>query len=127
MVKKLVMSTIFMISICAIIGQAPYTAERPYTALRFVNTALLDGHIMKLFLIEDGIFAALKKQNPTEYPNVKQWLEQGLETGNLEVKACGVCLKARGVEEADLVTGVKTSSMHDLVAWVAECDKSVFF
>lgn len=116
-----------MASMCVIIGQAPYTAERPYTAMRFVNTALLDGHKIKLFLIEDGIFAALKKQNPTEYPNVKQWLEQGLETGSLEVKACGICLKARGVEEADLVTDVKTASMHDLVTWVAGCDKSLFF
>jgi sulfur relay (sulfurtransferase) complex TusBCD TusD component (DsrE family) len=116
-----------MVSISVIIGQAPYTAERPYTAMRFVNTALLDGHTVKLFLIEDGIFAALKKQNPTEYPNVKQWLEQGLETGSLEVKACGVCLKARGVDEADLVKGVKTASMHELVAWVAGCDKSLFF
>lgn len=116
-----------MASITVIIGQAPYTAERPYTAMRFVNTALLDGHSVKLFLIEDGIFTALKNQNPTEYPNVKQWLEQGLETGNLEVRACGVCLKARGVDEASLVQGVKPATMHDLVAWVAGTDKSIFF
>nr|MDO8088829.1 DsrE family protein [Candidatus Sigynarchaeum springense] len=115
-----------MAKLAIIIGQAPYTAERPYTAMRFVNTALLDGHSVKLFLIEDGVFAALKKQNPTEYPNVKQWIEQGIEAG-LEVKACGVCMKARGVEEADMINGVKTASMHDLVSWVAECDKSLFF
>ncbi|MEX2683368.1 MAG: DsrE/DsrF/TusD sulfur relay family protein [Candidatus Sigynarchaeota archaeon] len=115
-----------MVKIAVIIGQAPYTAERPYTALRFVNTALLDGHSVKLFLIEDGIFAALKKQNPTEYPNVIKWIEQGIEAG-LEVKACAVCMKARGVEESDMVNGVKAATMHDLVAWVAECDKSIFF
>jgi len=112
--------------ILVVIGEAPYTAERPYTAMRFVNTALIDGHTVNLFLIEDGIFTAMKKQNPTEYPNVKQWLEEGLEQG-LAVKACGVCMKARGVEEADMVTGVKIASMHELVAWVIECDKSLFF
>lgn len=116
-----------MVSISVIIGQAPYTAERPYTGLRFVNTALLDGHSVKLFLMEDGIFVALKKQNPSEYPNLREWLEQGIETGSLEVKACGVCMKARGVDEADMVPGIKAASMHELVAWVAECDKSLFF
>nr|MDO8108701.1 DsrE family protein [Candidatus Sigynarchaeota archaeon] len=116
-----------MASVCIIIGQAPYTAERPYTAMRFVNTAILEGHSVKLFLIEDGIFAALKGQNPTEYPSVKQWIEQGMETRKLEIKACGVCMKARGITEADFVTGVKTASMHDLVAWVAGSDKSLFF
>lgn len=116
-----------MTSICVIIGQAPYTAERPYTALRFVNTAILDGHEVKLFLIEDGIFSALKNQAPAEYPNVKDWLVQGMESGSLEVKACGVCMKARGVADADLLPGVTAATMHDLVAFVASCDKSVFF
>nr|MDO8115677.1 DsrE family protein [Candidatus Sigynarchaeota archaeon] len=113
--------------ICVIIGQAPYTAERPYTALRFVNTAILDGHEVKLFLIEDGVFAGLKAQNPTEYPNVIEWLKQGLEAGGLEVKACGVCMKARGVKEEDLLDGIKPATMHDLVAFVTGTDRSVFF
>jgi len=116
-----------MTSICVVIGQAPYTAERPYTAMRFVNTALLDGHSVKLFLVEDGIFAALNTQDPTEYPNVKDWIVQGFETGNLEIKACGVCMKARGITEEQFVDGVKTGTMHDLVAYVAECDKALFF
>lgn len=116
-----------MVSICVVIGQAPYTAERPYTAMRFVNTALLDGHSVKLFLLEDGIFAALNSQDPTEYPNVKDWIKQGLEAGNLEIKACGVCMKARGITEENFVEGVTTGSMHDLVAYVTECDKALFF
>ncbi|MFX0102639.1 MAG: DsrE/DsrF/TusD sulfur relay family protein [Candidatus Hodarchaeota archaeon] len=115
-----------MASIAVIIGSAPYTKERPYTALRFINTALLDGHSVKLFLVEDGIFVAKKSQNPTEYPNLIEWLEQGLEEG-LVAKACGVCLKARGIAKEDLVDGVEVASMHDLVSMVAESDKSVFF
>ena len=116
-----------MVSIAVIIGQAPYTNERPYTALRFVNTALLEGHTIKLFLVEDGVFVALKKQNPTEYPNLIEWLSQGMEAGGLEVKACGVCIKARGIEKEDLLEGVELATMHDFVSFVAECDKSVFF
>ncbi len=116
-----------IMKLCVIIGQAPYTAERPYTALRFVNTALLEGHEVKLFLIEDGIFAGLKAQDPTEYPNVIEWLKQGLETGNLETKACGVCMKARGIKQADLVDGITAATMHDLVSFVTDSDKSIFF
>lgn len=115
-----------MTSIAVIIGSAPYTNERPYTALRFVNTALLDDHAVKLFLVEDGIFVAIKSQGPTEYPNLVEWLEQGLEEG-LEVKACGVCLKARGITKEHLIEGIEVGSMHDFVGMVADCDKSVFF
>jgi tRNA 2-thiouridine synthesizing protein D len=115
-----------MTSIAVVIGSAPYTKERPYTALRFVNTALLDGHSVKLFLVEDGIFVAKKSQNPTEYPNLVEWLEQGLEEG-LVVKACGVCLKARGVAKEELVEGVGLGSMHDFVSFVADSDKCIFF
>ena len=112
---------------CVVVGQAPYTAERPYTALRFVNTAVLDGHAVKLFLIEDGVFVALKKQKPLEYPNVREWLEQALETGSVEAKACGVCMTARGIDDGDLVPGVVAGSMHDLVAFVDSADKALFF
>ena len=114
-------------TIAVIIGQGGYTAERPYTALRFVNTALLDEHKVKLFLVEDGVFVGLKNQNPSEYPNLNEWLEQGLETGDLEVKACGVCLKARGISKEQLVDGLEVGTMHDFVSFVADSDNQVFF
>ena len=115
-----------MTSIAVIIGSAPYTRERPYTALRFINTALLEDHKVNLFLVEDGIFVAKKNQNPSEYPNLIEWLEQGLENG-LVAKACGVCLKARGISKEELVEGVEVATMHDFVSMVTGSDKSVFF
>jgi len=114
-------------TIAVIIGNGPYTVERPYTGLRFVNTALLDGNKVKLFLVEDGIFVALKNQNPVEYPNLNEWLMQGLEAGDLEVKACGVCMKARGVKKEDLVDGVEVGTMHDMVSFVTNSEAQVFF
>ncbi|MHA1681596.1 MAG: DsrE/DsrF/TusD sulfur relay family protein [Promethearchaeota archaeon] len=116
-----------MASIGVIIGTAPYTAERAYTALRFINTAILDEHPVKLFLVEDGVFVGLNNQNPTEYPNLVDWMNQAMETGELEVKACGVCLKARGVTKDALVKGIEIGTMHDFVSYVADTDKSVFF
>lgn len=115
------------LKICVIITSGPYTHEIAYSGLRFVNTALLDGHEVKLFLLEDGIYVALKTQDPTEYPNVRDWLNQGLETGSLEVTACGVCTKARGITEEMLVENVKVGTMHDLVAYVADCERTVTF
>ncbi|MHA1791579.1 MAG: DsrE/DsrF/TusD sulfur relay family protein [Promethearchaeota archaeon] len=113
--------------IAVIIGSGPYTHERAYTALRFVNTALLEGHEVRLFLIEDGVFVGLKKQKPAEYPNLVEWLEQGIETENLEIKACGVCLKARGISKEALVDSISPGTMHDMVDFVVDSERSIFF
>jgi sulfur relay (sulfurtransferase) complex TusBCD TusD component (DsrE family) len=38
-----------------IIADGPYKSERPFTMLRFAYTALLEGHKINIFLIEDGM------------------------------------------------------------------------
>jgi len=35
------------------IGNGQYTTERPYTMLRFAYTALLEGHKVNIFLVEE--------------------------------------------------------------------------
>ncbi|MFW9872623.1 MAG: DsrE family protein, partial [Candidatus Thorarchaeota archaeon] len=53
-----------------VIADGAYTSERPYTMLRFAYTALLEGHKINIFLVEDGIFVGKKGQDPTTYDNV---------------------------------------------------------
>jgi uncharacterized protein involved in oxidation of intracellular sulfur len=117
-----------MVSFCIILGSGPYTHERPFTTLRFCYTALLDGNKVKLFCFEDAIFALKKGQNPTNVYNIEEWVKKCQEEGeNFEVAACGVCMKARGVDSTELILGVKTGTMEMAVQWAKESDKQLFF
>ena len=45
----------------------------------------------------------------------------------IQVKACGTCMKERGLVEEDFIDGVKRGTMHDMVDFVASCDRNVVF
>ncbi|MFX1480921.1 MAG: DsrE/DsrF/TusD sulfur relay family protein [Promethearchaeota archaeon] len=108
-----------------IIGDGPYTKERPYTMLRFVYTALLEGHKANIFLVEDGIFVGKKNQDPSNYDNIGKWMKDVLSEG-ANVKACGVCMKARGISEDELLEGIEKTTMNGLVAMCEEADNILF-
>jgi tRNA 2-thiouridine synthesizing protein D len=108
------------------IGNAPYGRERAYSALRFILTALLEGLHVNVFLIEDGVFLALKNQNASDFPNYGGLLSQALELGAV-VKACGPCCKSRGLTQEYLIAGVALATMHDFVDFVKNDDNAIFF
>ena len=104
-----------------IIGDGPYTKERPYTMLRFAYTALLEGHKVNIFLVEDGIFVGKQNQDPSSYDNVGKWMKDVLEE-KANVKACGVCMKARGLTEDELIDGIEKTTMNGLLEMTVEAD-----
>ncbi|MCW4005219.1 MAG: DsrH/TusB family sulfur metabolism protein [Candidatus Bathyarchaeota archaeon] len=116
-----------MVSFTVLINEAPIAKERAFTALRFATTCSLEGHEVKVFLMENGVYVAKKGQNPSaDAPNLLEYLEE-LIKGKVEVKACVVCCQARGLTQDDLVDGVKIASMHELVEWTANTDKTIVF
>jgi tRNA 2-thiouridine synthesizing protein D len=116
-----------MVTFTVIINEAPIAKERAFTGLRFATTCLIEGHKVNLFLIENGVYLAKKGQNPSsDAPNLLEYLEE-LIKGNVEVKACVVCCKARGLSESDLISGVKIASINELVDWTATSDKTIVF
>ncbi|MFW9785258.1 MAG: DsrE/DsrF/TusD sulfur relay family protein [Candidatus Heimdallarchaeota archaeon] len=108
-----------------IIADGAYTSERPFTMLRFAYTALLEGHKINIFLVEDGIFVGKKNQDPSTYDNVGKWMKDVIAEG-ANVKACGVCMKARGVAEEEFVEGIKKTTMNTLISMCAEADNVLF-
>jgi tRNA 2-thiouridine synthesizing protein D len=122
-----------MATITVMTGDAPYGSQRVYTALRFLLVALHEGHRANLFLLEDAVFAAKKGQQPPEMPVGKAGMpdcEELLRAAILEglkVKACRVCCSERGLRPEEVVEGVEIASMLDLLNWVLESEKSVFF
>ncbi len=122
-----------MVTITVVVGDPPYGRQRVYTALRFLLVALHEGHQANLFLLEDAVFAAKRGQQPmdmpvgdTSMPNCEEMLQAAIQEG-LEVKACAVCTAERGIALAEVTEGVERGSMVDLVNWVVESDRTVFF
>ncbi len=115
-----------MVKMCVINYESPYGREKPYTALRFALTAIVDGHDVTMVLLQDGIFVAKKAQNPAEYPNHLEYLENAISEG-LKVIVCGVCCQARGVIQEDLAEGCKIVGMHEIVEAVAYNEKTITF
>ena len=116
-----------MVTFTLIIYEAPYAKERALSALRFAFTGDLEGHKVRIWLFENGVYLAKKGQKPAQgLTNYEQLLED-LVKGGVEVKACVVCAEARGLAQTDIVDGVKLATIHDLVAWTAESDKVITF
>ncbi len=43
------------------------------------------------------------------------------------IGACGTCLDARGIGEADLAEGVQRSTLSELASWTQWADKVIVF
>ena len=115
-----------MSKMAIMIFEGPYGREKTYTALRFALTALLDEHEVTVILIQDGVFTGKKAQNPADYPNLLEYLENAIEEG-LKVIACGVCCNARGIKQEDLVNKITIVGMHEIVQAVAESNQTITF
>jgi tRNA 2-thiouridine synthesizing protein D len=122
-------------SITVVIGDPPYGKQRAYTALRFILAALYEKHSVNLFLLEDAVFLAKKGQEPKEMPslmghetmpNAEELLKAVIKQGTT-VRICGVCCSERALKQEELVEGCQISSMKNLVNWVVESDKVIFF
>lgn len=44
-----------------------------------------------------------------------------------QVKLCGTCAEARGIDKLGLIEGVEISTMSQLAQWVADSDKVLTF
>jgi tRNA 2-thiouridine synthesizing protein D len=116
-----------MVTFTLIINEAPYAKERALSALRFAWTCDLEGHKVRIWLFENGVYLAKKDQKPAQgLTNYGQTLEN-LIKGGVEVKACVVCVEARGLIQDDLFEGVKIATIHELVEWTVNSDKVIVF
>ncbi len=113
-------------SIAVILGSHAYQSERAFTALNFIQTAILEGHTVKVFLFEDGVYLAKKGQEPGNFKNGGAWLA-GLVPDIAEIKCCGTCIKERGLSQPELTEGIEVGTMHFLVSLVTDCDKNIIF
>jgi uncharacterized protein involved in oxidation of intracellular sulfur len=116
-------------NILFIINDAPYGNERMYNAFRLAHQIGKDSPDsgVRIFLMADAVTAALPNQEtPNGYYNVARMLKLLMNDG-AEIKLCGSCVQARGLEEITLVEKVEVSNMQQLAAWTVASDKVLVF
>ena len=119
-----------MQKILLIINDAPYGTEKAYNALRMAMTLQKeygDKVEVKIFLLADAVFCGLPNQKtPDGYYNIERMLKSVIKRGG-EVKSCGGCSEARGIDKIPFIDGVKLSNMKEFTQWTVESDKVLTF
>ena len=119
-----------MQNILIIINDAPYGTEKAYNALRMAMTLQKEHKekvAVKIFLLADAVFCGLPDQKtPEGYYNIERMLKSVIRKGG-EVKSCGGCSKARGIDNIPFIEGVKLSNMNEFAQWTVESDKVLTF
>ena len=103
--------------------------EKPWNALRLASTSASKeiGMDVKVFFMGDSVFSAKRGQRtPEGYYNMEKMIVALIQRG-VEIKVCGACITARGLDVRDLVEGVERGSMKILASWVKESKKVISF
>ena len=116
--------------ILIVINDAPYGTEKAYNALRMAMT-LQKEHADRvkviIFLLADAVSCGLPNQKtPNGFYNIERMLKIVIKNGG-EIKSCGGCSEARGIDELKLIDGVKLSNMKEFAQWTVDCDKVMTF
>lgn len=113
-----------------IINDAPYGTEKAYNALRMATTLLKEhGDKVKvnIFLLADAVFCGLPNQKtPNGYYNIEKMIKVAVKFG-AEIKSCGGCSEARGIDKIDFIEGVQLSNMKAFAQWTMDADKVLSF
>ncbi|MBN2891383.1 MAG: DsrE family protein [Bacteroidales bacterium] len=119
-----------MQKILIIINDAPYGSEKAYNALRMAITLQKehkDNVELKIFLLADAVTCGIPNQKtPNGFYNIERMLHSVIRNG-AEVKSCGGCSEARGIDKIEFIEGVKLSNMKEFAQWTMECNKVLTF
>lgn len=118
-----------MEKILIIINDAPYGTEKAYNALRMAMALQKNHEDIKVntFLLADAVFCGLPGQKtPDGYYNIERMLKSVILKGG-EVKACGGCSEARGIDKISFIKGVQLSNMKEFAQWTIDADKVLTF
>jgi len=110
-----------------IFNDSPYGSQRTYNGLRLATSIARKGSGVVIFLLGDGVTAAVARQNPADASYNTQEMLRVLAANGVSVSACTTCLQARGITEEALVAGVRCGNMDGLRDLVEDADKVLVF
>lgn len=112
-----------------ILNDPAYGTERSYNGLRLAMALKKERpeDTVRVFLIGDAVTCAVSGQKtPDGYYNLERMI-RALVGKSVDIKCCGACIDARGLDESSLVAGVKRGTMSDLAKWTAASDEVITF
>ena len=117
-----------MTHVLLIINGSAYGLDSTFNAIRLAGSlAKRDGVRVSVFLMGDGVTAAMAHQKtPDGYYKLDRMLGGVVRDGG-EVLCCGTCIDARGITEAMLMEGASRSTMDALTTLTLEADKVLVF
>lgn len=87
--------------------------EKTWNGVRFANTALKNGHQVKIFLMSAGV--EIESIVHDKY-NAKKQLDEFVDNKGT-VLACGTCIKSRNQVESDVCPISTMVDCLDMVTW----------
>lgn len=117
-----------MAKILFVLNDPPYGTERSYNALRLAGSlSKATGEEVRMFFIGDAASCAKTGQKvPEGFYNLQLMIGRVVRTG-AEVGVCGTCMDARGITDAELIEGVRRSTLAELSSWTQWSDKVLVF
>ncbi|WP_454633927.1 DsrE/DsrF/TusD sulfur relay family protein [Bradyrhizobium cenepequi] len=112
-----------------ILNDPPYGTERTYNGLRLaLALPKSDPAIaVTIFLMADAVVSAKSGQKtPDGYYNVERMLK-GVLAGKGQILLCGTCMDARGLSDAEILSGMRRSTMAELATLIASAEKVLVF
>lgn len=107
--------------------RASYGNEKTWNASKLASTASSEGMSIRLFLLGDSVASAKTGQKtPEGHYNMEKMLKALINKG-VDVKVCGACIDARGLDAPELVEGAERGSMKRLTGWIKDSDRVVCF
>jgi uncharacterized protein involved in oxidation of intracellular sulfur len=116
------------VDILMIINGSAYGLDSTFNAIRLAgNLAGRDAVTVTVFLLGDGVTAAVTGQKtPDGYYKLDRLLGQVTRNGG-SILCCGTCLDARGITEQMLIEGAARSTMDSLGDHTLAADKVLVF
>ena len=110
-----------------IVNDAPYGNERAYNAVRLALALVSRSETkVRLFLLADAVACAkIGQKVPVGYYNIGFMLSKVIRDGDVGI--CGTCMDARGIQETELISGAKRSTLAELAEWTNEAHKVLVF
>ncbi|HUP20423.1 MAG TPA: DsrE family protein [Gemmatimonadota bacterium] len=115
-------------TILFVVNDPPYGTERAYNALRLAGAlAKREDTPVRVFLMGDAAACAKAGQSvPNGYYRLERMIAAVTQRGG-EVAACGTCMDARGIADAELAEGTRRGTLEELADWTHSADRVLVF
>jgi uncharacterized protein involved in oxidation of intracellular sulfur len=116
------------VNVLVVINGSAYGLDSTFNAIRLAGTlAKRDGVVVTVFLLGDGVTAAVSGQNtPDGYYKLDRMLST-LTRHDGRILCCGTCMDARGIADTMLIDGAVRSTMEELADSTLTADKVLVF